>query len=171
MWTCDTGGLGFFGTMLIWAVTFGLFFIYAQVVGAGIIRGCLGITDGRPFKAGEVFKFDRLGPVLVTSIIVGVGVMIGTVLCYLPGIVIGFVCSYALYFVVDKNLAPMDAIKASFDLVKNNLGTTLIWYIVGGLIGGAGAIVCGVGILFTLPIMLIGTAYTYKKLTGQPVAP
>lgn len=148
----------------------GVIFVVAQLIGAAIIRGALGITEGRPFHAADAFKFENAGAVLVTAVLVGVATGVGFILCYLPGIVIAFVTSYAMYFVIDKNLEPVDAIKASFELVKNNLGNTLIWYIVGGLIGGAGAIVCGIGLIFTLPIALLGTAYTYKVLTGQQVA-
>ena len=102
---------------------------------------------------------------------VAAATFVGTILCYLPGLVVGFFTSYSLYFVMDKGLAPIEAIKASVNLVKDNLGTTIVWYIVGGLVAGAGAIACGVGLLVTIPIFLLGTAYTYKHLTGQPVAP
>ncbi len=169
---CDTeDGTPFIITMILFLLVYFLIFLFGQIIGAGLIRGALGITEGRPFQAAEVFKFDRIGPVIVTSLIVGAATFVGLILCYLPGLVIMFATSYSLYFVIDKNLAPVEAIKASVDLVKNNLGPTLIWYIVGGLIASAGAIVCGIGMLVTLPIMLIGTAFTYKKLTGQPVAP
>lgn len=160
----------FFVTFFLNVVGIALIFVVAQVIGAGLIRGALGITEGREFQAAEVFKFDKVGPVVVTSLIVGALVFVGSLLCYLPGVVAGFVTSYSLYFVLDKGLAPMDAIKASFELVKENLGETIIWYLVGGLIAMAGAVVCGVGMLVSLPIVLIGTAYTYKSLTGQQIA-
>ena len=83
---------------------------------------------------------------------------------------IAFFTSYSLYFVLDKGLAPVEAIKASVNLVKDNLGSAVIWYIVGGLIAGAGVIACFVGVLVTMPLFLLGSAYTYKRLTGQPVA-
>lgn len=153
------------------AVIVALVFVVAQLIGAGIIRGALDITEGRPFNASTVFKFQNAANVLLTALLIGAGVLVGTILCYIPGIVFGFVSSYAMYFVVDKNLAPVDAIKASFELVKNNLGTTIIWYIVSSIVGGIGAILCGIGLIVTLPIALIGTAYTYKVLTAQPVAP
>ena len=35
----------------------------------------------------------------------------------------------------------------------------------------AGAILCGVGLLVAIPIAVIGTAYTYRRLHGQQVAP
>ena len=169
---CDwEGGTPFILSMILFLLVYFVMFLYAQIIGAGIIRGALGITEGRPFQASEVFKFDKIGPVVVTSLIVGAATFVGLLLCYLPGLVIMFATSYSLYFVIDKGMAPMDAIKASVNLVKENLSSTLIWYIVGGLIASAGAIVCGIGMLVTIPIMLIGTAYTYKTLTGQPVAP
>lgn len=167
----STGGAGFFLTMVLMALTYGLFFIYAQVVGAGMIRASLNVTNGQPFRTADVFKFDNLGPVLVTSILVGLGVIVGTVLCYLPGIIIAFLTSYSLYFVVDKGMAPVDAIKASFELVTKNFGSTIIWYLVSGVIFTVGAILCGVGLLVAIPVVLVGTAFTYKKLTAQPVAP
>lgn len=167
----STGGAGFFLTMVLLALTYGLFFIYAQVIGAGMIRASLNVTNGQPFRTADVFKFDNLGPVIVTSILVGIGVMVGTIACYLPGIIIAFLTSYSLYFVVDKNMSPVDAIKASFELVTKNFGSTIIWYLVSGVIITVGAILCGIGLLVAIPVVLVGTAYTYKKLTGQPVAP
>lgn len=164
------GGTPFVLSMVLFAGIVALTFLYSLVVGAGIIRGALGVTEGRPFRAAEVFRGDRLGPVLATSLIIAGAGFVGLMLCYVPGIIVMFVTSYALYFVLDKGLAPMEAIKASFELVKANLGATIVWYIVGGLIGQAGFLLCGVGGLVSLPIMYLGTAYTYKKLTHQPVA-
>ena len=170
--TCDTtSGLGFFGTMALMALTFGIFFIYAQVVGAGLIRASLNVTNGLPFRTADVFKFDNLGPVIVASILVGLGVMIGSILCYIPGLIFGFFSSYTLYFLVDQNLAPVDAIKASFNFVNKNLGSTIIWYLLSLVIMFVGELLCGVGLLVAIPVVLVGTAYTYKKLNGAPVAP
>jgi uncharacterized membrane protein len=164
------GGTPFFVTMALGGLVFLVFFLFAQIVGAGLIRGALGITEGREFQVGEVFKTDKIGPIVVTALIVATATAVGYVLCYLPGIVIAFLTSYSLFFVIDKDLPPVEAIKASFELVKDNLGPTIIWYLVGGLIASAGAIVCGIGAIFTVPIALLGTAYTYKKLTNQAIA-
>ena len=163
------GGTSFIVSSLLFLIVGFLAFLYFQIVGAGFIRASLGVTEGRPFAVSDVFKFDKIGPVVVTGLIVAALTLVGFVLCYLPGIIIAFLLQYSLFFLVDKNLAPMDAIKASFNMVKDNLGTTILWYIVGGLVGGIGAVICGIGLLFTLPIYMLGTAYTYKKLTGQPV--
>lgn len=169
-YVCD-GGTSFIVGIILYGLIVALILIAAQVIGAGLIRASLDVTEGKPFLTSTVFKFDKIGSVIVTSLIIAAATFVGTILCYLPGLIVGFFTSYSLYFVMDKGLAPVDAIKASVNLVKDNLGTALIWYIVGGLVAGAGAIACGVGLLVTIPIFLIGTAFTYKHLTGQPVAP
>lgn len=166
----ETGGAGLFLTMVILAVTFGLFFIYAQVVGSGLIRGMLGVTNGLPFKASDVFKFQNLGPVIITSLLIGAGIMVGYILCVIPAIIFGFLSQYSLYFLIDKNLSPVDSIKASIDLVRNNLGPTIIWYLVSAAIILVGELICFVGLLAAIPVVLLGTAYMYKSLTGQAVA-
>lgn len=167
--SCDDGS-SFFWRMIVSGIAYGFLFVVGQIVAAGIIRGALGITEGRPFQMSEFFKTDQLGAVVITSILVGIATGIGYMLCYLPGIAIAFITSYSLFFVLDKKLPPVEAIKASFELVKNNLGNTIIWYIVGGLVAAAGAIACGIGLIVTVPLVIIGTAFTYKLLSGQTVA-
>lgn len=168
--TGDAGGLGIL-SLIVLALLYVVFFVYAQVIGAGLIREALAVTQGRPFSTAGVFKFENIGNVIVTSLLVGVGTFIGTILCVLPGIIFAFMTMYSLFFVVDKNLAPVDAIKASIDLVKNNVGSTIIWYLVAYVIALVGAILCGIGLLVAIPVILVGSAYTYKKLLNEPVAP
>lgn len=165
-----TDGSGFFVSIFASAISSFLFFVVYSIIGAGIIRGALGITEGRSFEFSEIFKTDKLGPVIITSLITGAIVFVGTILCFIPGIIASFMLSYALYFVIDKDMAPMAAIMASFNLVKDNLGTALLWAIVAFAITIVGFIACGVGAIVSIPVAIIGTAFTYKKLTGQQVA-
>lgn len=165
-----SGGPSLLLSLLLAALFVGALFVVAQVLGAMLVRAGLDVTDGRRLTTAGIFTIPQVGPVLVAALMIGAAVFVGTLLCYLPGLVVGFVTQYTLYFMLDQDLAPLDAIRASVTLVKDNLGTTLLWYVVGGLVGGAGAILCGVGLLLTLPIALIGTAYTYRTLTGRPVA-
>lgn len=164
-------GWPFLLTFVIMAVVGVLFFIYAQVIGAGLIREALGVTEGRPFTTAGVFKFQNIGSVLVTALLVGAGTFVGYLLCFIPGIIFAFLSMYSLFFVIDKNLSPVDAIKASIDLTRNNLGSAIIWYLVAVVIIFVGELACFVGLLVAIPVVLVGSAFTYKKLSGQPVAP
>ncbi|MEQ6900598.1 hypothetical protein [Nocardioides sp. YIM 152588] len=160
----------FLVSLFLYSVLYGAVFVVAQLLAAAIIRGALAITEGREFWAADAFKFEQIGPVLVTALLVGAATTVGFILCYLPGLIVAFLTSYSLYFVLDKNLAPVDAIRASFELVRDNLGNALVWYLIGGVIAAVGAFLCLVGAIFTFPLVLIGTAYTYKVFTGQEVA-
>lgn len=167
---CDDGW-PFLVTFGIVAVLGVVFFIAAQVIGAGLIREALGVTEGRAFTTAGVFKFENIGNVVVTSLLVGAGTFVGYLLCVVPGIIFAFLSMYSLFFVVDKNLAPVEAIKASIELVRANVGPALIWYVVAIVIVFVGELACFVGLLAAIPVALLGTAYTYKKLSGQPVTP
>lgn len=164
-------GWPFLLTFLIMAFVGVLFFIYAQVIGAGLIREALGVTEGRPFTTAGVFKFQNIGNVIVTALLVGAGTFVGYLLCFIPGIIFAFLSMYSLFFVIDKNLSPVDAIKASIDLTRNNVGSAIIWYLVAVVIIFVGELACFVGLLAAIPVVLVGSAFTYKKLSGQPVAP
>jgi uncharacterized membrane protein len=167
---CDDGS-GWVWRTIVYAIAIGFVYVVLQIVGAGIIRGALGITEGRPFRTAEMFKTEQLGSVVVASLLVGIATTVGYALCYLPGIAIAFLTSYTLFFVIDKDLSPVDAIRASIDLTTKNLGNTVLWYVVGGLVAVAGVIACFVGLIVTVPLVIIGAAYTYKVLTNEPVAP
>jgi uncharacterized membrane protein len=167
--TCD-GGTGFFVRLILQSLVTAAILIAAQIIGAGLVRASLNVTEGKPFLFSDVIKTDQLGSVLIASLIIAAATFVGTLLCYVPGLIVGFATSYTLYFIVDKKMEPVDAIKASVNLVKDNLGNTIVWYILGGIIAFVGFVVCFVGALITVPIVLLGTAYTYKTLTAQPVA-
>ena len=162
---------GFLVTLVVNALLTAMTLVVVMVVASGIIRAALAITEGREVRLSVAFATDKVAPVAVTSLVVGALTFAGTLLCYLPGLLVGFLTSYALFFVLDRDLAPVEAVKASVALVRDNLGPTLLWYVVGGFAALLGALACGVGLLLTVPLVLVATAFTYKRLTGQPVAP
>ncbi|GAA4700559.1 hypothetical protein [Nocardioides conyzicola] len=166
--TCSGGlfALSTFVSLLFSAAAF----IVSMIISAGIVRGALDITEGRQLDPKTLLRTDNLVPVIVASLIIGVATFVGLVLCILPGIVVIFLTQYTIYFIVDKGLEPVEAIKASIAFTTQNLGNVLVWYIVGGIIALVGFAICFVGALVSVPVVIIGTAYTYKTLNNEPVA-
>lgn len=146
-------------------------FIGQAFFGAMVVRAGLDITEGRAVEVGSIFRRINFGPVLILAILVAIIETIGFFLLIIPGLIAILFLYFATYFLLDQNLGPFDAIKASFNLVRRDLGKALVWAIVAFLVTVVGVCLCCVGLLVTVPIATIGTAYTYKKLTGQPVAP
>lgn len=146
--------------------------IVSLVIATGIVRGALDIVEGRTIDYRRMLSPALLVDVLVTALIVGGLTFVGLVLFVVPGLLVMFFTSFALLFLVDRaDMSPVDAITASFELVKDNPGPVLTWFLLGVVTWIVGLCLCGIGLLAAVPVILIGTAYTYKKLTGQPVAP
>jgi uncharacterized membrane protein len=141
------------------------------LVQAGFIRGALEVTYGRPVAIGDFFKFTDFGRIVVAALVTGVIVGIGSALCYLPGIVAAFFLQFVLFFVIDKGMAVGDALRASFNLAKNNVGPAVLLLLVVYVIQAIGSALCGIGLIVALPLGYLVSAYMYRKLLNEPVAP
>lgn len=165
-----SGGLfAFFLSSAVFGLVYMLFFYIMQ---AGIIRGALQISYGRPLEVKTFFQFDSLGTVVLASLAVSVlSSVIGGLTCGVGSIVVSFFAQFTLFFVVDKRLGVVDAIKASFALVNKNLGTVIVLFLAVVVAEIIGAALCGIGLLVALPVAIIATTYLYRRLLGEPVAP
>ncbi len=79
--------------------------------------------------------------------------------------------AFALWFVVADNLAAVDAIKASFDLVTKNLGFVIVLTLLSILLFIAGALAFIVGVFIAIPIIVIAQGFAFNSLQGRLVAP
>jgi len=169
--TKDCGGIFVAQNIVSWLFSL-ISWVISMIIGAGIVRAALDITEGRQLDASTVLKPNKLGEVIVASLLVGILTFVGFVLCIIPGILVAFFTSYTLYFLMDRQeLGAIDAIKASFDFTKNNAGNVILWFLLSVVAWFVGALLCGIGLIVALPVVLIGTAYTYKTLNNEPVAP
>lgn len=145
-------------------------FVVTFAIQAAIIRASLDITYGRPVRLDTMVQGLNLGQVLLTGLIIGVAATIGFFLCILPGLVVWFLTAYALYYVVDKDMPAIEAIRASVNLVSKNVGVLLAFFLLAFAVYLLGAIACLVGLLVAMPVVLIAQAYTYRVLQGETVA-
>ncbi|MDT5247552.1 MAG: hypothetical protein QOJ28_186, partial [Mycobacterium sp.] len=151
-------------------------FVFAMVVLGALVQsaylnGVLKVTDGQPVEIGDFFKPRNLGQVLLAGLIFAVLMAVGYVLCVLPALVVALFLMFTYFFVIDRNLGAIDAIKASIDTVKNNFGPSILAFLVAGLIMLVGEFVCFIGIIVGLPVAQLFLAYAYRTLTGGQVAP
>jgi uncharacterized membrane protein len=148
--------------------------IVALLVGGAIqsayYSGMLDVANGRPVTIGSFFKPHNVGKVIVASLIVGVLTSIGFLLCFLPGLAVAVFTIFTVIALLDRDLSPIDAIKTSVDIVKNNFVNVLLMFLVVIAVTVVGALLCGVGLLVALPIVALIEVYTYRKLSGGRVA-
>jgi uncharacterized membrane protein len=145
--------------------------VVAAAISSAQYVGLLGIADGQPTTIGSFFKPRYIGPMIVLTLIVGVLVGIGYVLCVIPGLIVALFAMFAHPILVDRNLSPIDSLKASIEIVKANVGQVILVWLVAGLIAAAGVLACGVGVLVSGPVASLMLVYTYRRLSGGQVAP
>ncbi|OQA28186.1 MAG: hypothetical protein BWY57_03533 [Betaproteobacteria bacterium ADurb.Bin341] len=125
-------------------------------------------------QAGDVFKgFDSFVQALLLSVIATVAIMVLSILPIigqLAGLIVCAVMMWALVFIAYEKATAIDAIKKVFELAKSGSFTVpLVFAVIASLIGSLGAIVCVVGIFFTLPLTYCLMACCYATLfSGDP---
>ncbi|ROS31045.1 hypothetical protein [Cellulomonas sp. PhB150] len=174
--TNNNGRVGF-GLSFTFILIIGIFSLVFYLVEAAFVRASLKVTYGQRLEFGDFFKFDNATNVLITALLIaGINLVLGLV-TWIPliGQIIGLAANLALlftlWFVVDKNLSPIDAIKASVELVRANLATTILFYLLAAVILFVGFLLCGLGALVAIPVVLVATSYLYRNLLGEPIAP
>ncbi len=161
--------LGPTGTIV--AILGGLVLIaIAGAMGSAYIGGLLDIADGRPVTVGSFFKPRHIGSVVIVTLIIGVLSSIGNFLCFIPGLVVSIFTMFAIVAVIDRGLSPIDALKASFEIVKANFVQALLVWLVAIAITVVGALLCGVGLIVAVPVAFLFEVYAYRRLSGGQVA-
>lgn len=130
---------------------------------AGLIRAALAIMRGETPEPSMLFQTDKLGPYAVAAIVVALLSFVGFLLCCIPGLIVLFFTYFFGFYVIDRDVQPIDSIKASVSLVQENFGQVLLLMIVVVLLN---FITCGLasGVTF------IALGYAYKTLNGEAVA-
>jgi len=102
----------------------------------------------------------------VASILYGLIVLAGYILLIVPGIVWTIKYQFYSYFVVDKGMGPLEAIKASGRATQGHkmhlFGFS--WVALGVMI--LGLIAVFVGLLVAVPVVMLATAYIYRRLSA-----
>ena len=161
---------GFFTSLAATGVFQVLYYLGTTILQLFVIRATLMIVRGEKLEASRVMSFDNFGPYILTALLVAVMTFVGLILCVIPGLAVMFFTMFWGYFVVDKNMSPVEAITASFNLVKNNAGAVIIFLLLSWVVTVVGFIACLIGLIVAIPVVTIATGYMYKRLQGEPVA-
>lgn len=139
------------------------------IIGRGLIRTILAMCDGQAPDPKVLFDFANIGNYALTAVLYSLVVGVGMIFCVLPGVVAMFLLWFWPFAQVDRNLAPVDALKTSLELVKTRPLEILVFLLATSVVNSLGMLACGVGLFVTIPVTMIASGYAWRVLSGGRV--
>ena len=174
-------GLVFLGCLITWLVSAvscnicigpllcGMFMMLARIVKK---------SEPKP-SVGDVFKgFDKFLPAFLLVLVCGICYfvlqcillmipVVGWILLLIVAFAYGPILTWALMLVANRDMKWTEAVgfvlKSTFN---GNFTMPIVLGILAGIIGGVGIIACGIGILFTMPLVFCIYAVAYEQVFG-----
>lgn len=142
--------------------------ILQLIVGLGLIKIALEIQDHKKTHYSDLFSESHMVVnYFLASFLYGLIVVAGLILLIVPGIIWGIKFQYFSYFIVDKEMGPIDALKASSKITKGSIWNIFLLRILLGLINIGGALLLGIGLLATVPIAMMAEVHVFRKLSTK----
>jgi len=112
-----------------------------------------GLT-GEVVDLGSSFSMalSKAVPIIVASLLVGIIVGIGFLLCVIPGIIAWILLALTLQAIVVDDYGPVDAIKASYEIAKKNFFDVLIIVIGQAILSGIVSIIPYLGFILSAAV-------------------
>ncbi len=138
------------------------------IAGSIICMALKAIRGGTP-EVGDIAAGFTTNPVslLVAGMLVSLGTTFGSYLCIIPGLILGGLWMLTTPFIMDKGVGPIDAMKMSWNVMKDHILMAAVLFLLIGLVAALGVCACGVGILVSMPVMLVTQAVIYEDMTSD----
>lgn len=143
--------------------------IVSIIISVGVIRIQTLLADSKEAKFSDIWVINRklFFNFILASSLSGLIVLGGFILLIIPGIIFSLKLMFVPYFVVDKGLGPIEAVKASWNATKGNLLEISFLGILSILVVIAGILALFIGLFWAVPTTMVAQAYVYRKLSKQ----
>ena len=142
---------------------------------AGFIHAALRAVRTRNATFGDFFAAGgRFVPFVVMSFLKFCAIFFGFVLLIVPGVILMLGFANASFYVIDQNLGPIAALKASWESSDGQKGNLFLLGLAEIGVTLLGLLACCLGIFVAVPVMFVARAIVYTKMSGTappPVAP
>jgi uncharacterized membrane protein len=144
-----------------------LFLIIGSLIYMNVIRISLDFLDEGTSNLSKLTDSNAFGLFLKTYLLYILIVIGGFILLIIPGIYWGIKYRFAPYLVVDKGLAPVEALKQSAKITDGAMLSLLGFSVLMGLIILAGITALFVGVFLAYPLVWIAEVFIYRDLLVQ----
>lgn len=144
--------------------------IASIIVEVGLLSIMLSFVDGK--KPNFSMLFAKRDPMLIikffaASVLYAIIVGVGLLLLVVPGIYFGVKFMFSSYFIVDKNVGPLEALKLSSKATSGAKWNLFLFMLLVIGINILGAIALLIGLFVTIPLTSLATVWVYRKLQSK----
>lgn len=142
--------------------------ILTMIISMGLVKVALRFCDREKGRFSDLFSHYRLffkylfGIILYSLIVFG-----GLLLLIVPGIIWSIKFYFFDYFIIDKGLGPIEALKKSSAITKGIKWDLFVFFLLLIGINLLGILGLLIGLFVTVPTTMIATAFVYRKLLVQ----
>lgn len=147
-----------------------LVYLFSAYITAGMNYFFVQVARGRPAKISYLFEGAPFTlRMLLIQFVISILVLLGTLACVVPGILILMMLWPSIYVLVDKDPPGLEALAMSKEFTSGHMGTMFLvflvclgMYIAGGMLGGF-------GLIFILPYIYVILAVMYVRMADATV--
>jgi uncharacterized membrane protein len=142
----------------------------SSYIAGGMMSFALKVARGQPVAFGDVFAGGQyFGRMFVAALCGSIAVLLGSILCLVPGVIVGLGISQYAFVVVDQGIGGVDALKKSWEMTNGHKMNLFVYALLAIGVVIAGYIACLIGaLLVSVPVLTIGAAYIYLSIKGEP---
>jgi uncharacterized membrane protein len=142
------------------------FWVLTVLVSMGTIKIALKLIDKKKPVLSDLYdEHAKLLRFILSTLVYSMIVTVGLIFFIVPGIILGIRFQFYSYLIIDRNMGPLQALKKSGEITSGNKWNLFLFALCMGLLNILGVLLLVVGLLVTIPITMIATAYVYRKLT------
>ena len=134
---------------------------------AGLFMMALKHSVGAKAQVGEIFAhYGKIFNLFWMTILMYITVIIGFILLIIPGIYLSIGYTMAMPLLVEKNMGAWEALNTSRKAIGKKWFNMFGFLIVGSLVAIAGAVAILIGLIWTLPLVMLAYAMLYRNIFG-----
>ena len=147
------------------------YIVFGTIAGVGLMRIILAIYEDRPVQVTELWiNWDKFLNFLAVTFLYSLIVIGGFFLLIIPGYIWLTKFYLAPWYVADKNMGPIEALKLSSQTTMGLKWDVFAFLMVIGTVMQLGVLALFIGLLFTIPMGMVACAGLYRTLAGSAPA-
>lgn len=146
-----------------------IFFVLQLIANLGMIKIFIGLHDKKESRniADLLSGVNYFFKYVLAAIVYGLIVLAGFILLIVPGIIWSIKYQFFIYFILDKNMAPMEALRMSAKITDGQKMDLFLFSCAAMVVNLIGFLALGIGLVATIPMTSMAVVHIFRKLSAD----